>query len=213
MDYQSKDVVIKSPIALYYLTLGSDYFMGNIVGSRSLDMYYTDIMSMETLSDYEKQEIWDVSVYMINYSDIMFGTFNNFRLVREWDTKLTMFNCYILHCRVKELLRKDENNFNWVEFKTFYVNYTKLLGREEYVLFSEYQDLVEVNHLKKYAKTVIIGGSEMEVCSVSNVIEDLEMRYPEILTDTLHSGINEKGVKRTLQFLSCGLMDYKRYFK
>lgn len=179
--YRTKDIEIKSPIAMYYFNLGADYFMDNIMGYSSLGTFHDDLMSICTLSDEEKQEIWEIVVLLSDYRTVMFNDYRIFSLVREWDKRLYMFNRYVLKCRVNALYRSSIEDFGWKEFKKFYGKYKTFLEREEYVDMSG--SVVTDRELPTDPKSekLILMGRKSGGCTLGDVIKDLEESYPELL--------------------------------
>lgn len=155
---------ITSEIALYYLSLGKDYFNGR--WEEGLKEKVTGIMKdverMGTISKQDKQEVWEVLTYLNigKHSAIDLYEYKKLAdflghdsLVGEWDKSLILFNSDILYYKWEQMGNPITTQ-KWNDFKEYYSEYTQFLKRPQtlYLTFQEVlgvMGLYESKRLKK----------------------------------------------------------------
>ena len=138
---------ISSDVALYYLTLGEEYFKEN--GNKGEYSEYSIMNLIENnqqMTPLEKQEVWEVIIYlkMESFTIEVFTSgkqfpadfLGNYSVVREWDKQLTRFNIYLLYNKWAKV-----HNFGdvpkWEEFQDFYNTYKKKLNKKQLIVLEE----------------------------------------------------------------------------
>lgn len=211
----NKDVVITSPIAMYYLMLDSNIFIDNILDGKTLLDFMVDVDGRVNLSDEEKQDIFDVSTLKVTrecslgsgvFSDTyLLGRPFKHKLVREWDKLLRDFNMYLFLCRYGEELQKTlhSGQGDWLAFKKFYNTYKDFLGREEYAIMDE---PYEYEGVVPYKRTITLKNGDVRyVYSVDDALNFIERRYPDALIKNIHDNVNGGHISSCLRKLYKGL--------
>ena len=138
-------------MALYYLTLGEDYFSGRWEeGLRDkVKGIIQDIERSSYLTQQDKQEVWEVLTYLNigGHSTIDFYEYQKLALflgkhslVREWDIKLILFNSDLLFYKWRQLSNPLTSQ-SWGKFKEYYREYKQILKRPQTLYLTLREDL------------------------------------------------------------------------
>lgn len=185
-------------MALYYLTLGEDYFSGRWEdGLRDkVKGIIQDIERSSYITQQDKQEVWEVLTYLNigGHSTIDFYEYQKLglflgkhSLVREWDIELILFNSDLLFCKWQQLYEPLTSQ-SWDKFKEYYREYKRILKRPQTL----YLTLREVLYV-------------MESYETRRQRKGLNIRSNEVLDGMLRGDKKEYGVynyKKTVELLS-----------
>lgn len=174
---------ISSDVAIYYLTLGEEYFKENgNIGEYSAYSIMNLIENNQQMTTLEKQEVWEVIIYlkMKSWTIEVLTTgkqfpadfLGNCSIVREWDKQLTRFNIYLLYNKWTRV-----HNFGsvprWEEFQDFYNTYKKKLNKKQLIVLEEgkYKGLLtpKLNDLYGVRRKIYEEKGKLDV------LEEIEM--------------------------------------
>lgn len=197
--FEQKEVLITNDVALYYITLGSESVVNELLGKTQTDMYTIDFSEMGYLSENDKQEIWEVLLLMVmQYENkrigmrravagVRYNFLTHYKLTREWDILLRVYNNEVMYDRMQELLCGSDYVM-WQDFKDYYEEYKKFLGRECYVVNPHGSIVSEYGMtLQNYEYTVgrHLDEDTLHVHTLDDEIAYFEKRYPVVCKGTI----------------------------
>lgn len=179
---------ISSDVALYYLTLGEEYFKENgNVGEYSAYNIMNLIENNQQMTPLEKQEVWEVIIYlkMTSWTIEVFTSGKQFpadfigkySLSREWDTSLQRYNMYLLNNKWGKVHNYGDVP-KWKEFQDFYTAYKQFLKRKQLIIMDEddYGGMLTPTQddLYKVRREKYVGKGMLEKLEEKELVERIE---------------------------------------